>query len=77
MRRLGTLTATAVSVLVMGVALRAGDAVAQQKSLKEQLVGTWKLVSSTMCEATAAESTILVPVRKVFSSTRATATLHW
>ena len=45
MRRLAVLTATTVSVLVMGGALPAGDAVAQQKSLKEQLVGTWRLVS--------------------------------
>ena len=46
MRRLAVLTATTVSVLIMGGALPAGDAVAQQKSLKEQLVGTWRLVSS-------------------------------
>jgi hypothetical protein len=46
MRRLGVLTAIKVSLLVLGVALPAGDTVAQQKSLKEQLVGTWKLVSS-------------------------------
>ena len=46
MRRLAVLTATAVSLLILGVSLPAGDAVAQQKSLKEQLVGTWKLVSS-------------------------------
>ena len=46
MRRIDVLTATMVSLLVLGVALPAGDAVAQQKSLKEQLVGTWKLVSS-------------------------------
>ncbi len=45
MRLLGMLTATTVSLLILGVALSAGDAVAQQKSLKEQLVGTWKLVS--------------------------------
>jgi len=46
MRRLAVLAATTVSLLILGVALLAGDAVAQQKSLKEQLVGTWKLVSS-------------------------------
>ena len=46
MRRLGMLAATTVSLLILGVALPAGDAVAQQKSLKEQLVGTWKLVSA-------------------------------
>ena len=46
MRRLAVLPATTVSLLILGVALPAGDAVAQQKSLKEQLVGTWKLVSA-------------------------------
>ena len=46
MRRLAVLTATTVSLLILGVTVPAGDAVAQQKSLKEQLVGTWKLVSS-------------------------------
>ena len=35
-----------MSLLFLGVVLFAGDALAQQKSLKEQLVGTWKLVSS-------------------------------
>ena len=47
MRRLGMLTATTASVLILGGALPASDAVAQQKSLKEQLVGTWIYVSST------------------------------
>ena len=51
MRRLGMLTATTVSVLIMGGALPTGDAVAQQKSLKEQLVGTWIYVSSTSTRA--------------------------
>ena len=45
MRPLAVLTATTVSVLILGVALPVGNAVAQQKSVKEQLVGTWKLVS--------------------------------
>ena len=51
MRRLGMLTATTVSVLIMGGALPTADAVAQQKSLKEQLVGTWIYVSSTSTRA--------------------------
>jgi hypothetical protein len=46
MKRLSTLAVTAMLLLFLGVILFAGDAVAQQKSLKEQLVGTWKLVSS-------------------------------
>ena len=45
MKRLGMLTAATVSVLIMGSALPTGDVVAQQKSLKEQLLGTWTLVS--------------------------------
>ena len=51
MRRLGMLTATTVSVLIMGGALPTGDAVAQEKSLKEQLVGTWIYASSTSTQA--------------------------
>ena len=46
MRRLAVLAATTVSLLMLGLGLPAGAAVAQQKSLKEQLVGTWMLVSS-------------------------------
>lgn len=46
MRRLAVLTATTLSLLSLGVALLAGDALAQHKSLKEQVVGIWKLVSS-------------------------------
>ena len=47
MKRLGMLTVTTMSLLLLGVALPAGDAVGQQKTLKEQLVGTWTLVSAT------------------------------
>jgi hypothetical protein len=36
-----------LSALILGLALPAGDAVAQQKSLKDQLVGAWTLVSSS------------------------------
>jgi hypothetical protein len=45
MRRFAVLTATTVSLVILRVVLPVGDAVAQQKSLKEQLVGTWKIVS--------------------------------
>jgi hypothetical protein len=45
MKRLCVLTATIVSLLIMRGALPTGDAVAQQKSVKEQLLGTWTLVS--------------------------------
>lgn len=51
MRRLGMLTATTMSVLIMGGALPTGHAIAQQKSLKEQLVGTWIYASSTSTRA--------------------------
>ena len=47
MRRLGVLIATTVLLVILGVVLPPDDAVAQQKSLKEQLVGTWIYVSST------------------------------
>jgi hypothetical protein len=40
-----TLTLTSVVLLCLTVALPAGDAAAQQKSLKNQLVGAWTLVS--------------------------------
>lgn len=51
MKRLSTLTVTTMSLLFLGVILLAGDAVAQQKLLKEQLVGTWIYVSSTSTRA--------------------------
>ena len=46
MKRLSMLAVTTLSLLWLGVALLVGDAVAQQKSLNEQLIGTWKLVSA-------------------------------
>jgi hypothetical protein len=51
MRRLGVLIATTVSLVILGGVLPSGDALAQQKSLKEQLVGTWIYVSSTTTRA--------------------------
>ncbi len=39
------MTLTLVSLLVPGIALFAGDAVAQQNTLKDGLVGTWTVVS--------------------------------
>ena len=46
MNRRTTLAMTTTALLCLAVGLSAGDALAQQKSLKEQLVGTWTLVSS-------------------------------
>ena len=51
MRRLGVLIATTVLLVILGVVLPTADAIAQQKSLKEQLVGTWIYVSSTSTRA--------------------------
>jgi hypothetical protein len=41
-----TLGMTTTALLCLAVGLSASDSLAQQKSLKEQLVGTWTLVSS-------------------------------
>jgi Lipocalin-like domain len=46
MNRHATLTMTATALLCLAVGLSASASLAQQKSLKEQLVGTWMLVSS-------------------------------
>jgi hypothetical protein len=46
MNRRATLAMTTTGLLCLAVGLSASDALAQQKSLKEQLVGTWTLVSS-------------------------------
>jgi hypothetical protein len=46
MNRRTTLAMTTTALLCLGVGLSASDSLAQQKSFKEQLVGTWTLVSS-------------------------------
>ena len=46
MNRRATLAMATTGLLCLAVSLSASDAFAQQKSLKEQLVGTWTLVSS-------------------------------
>ena len=46
MNRRTPLAITTTAVLCLAVSLSASDSLAQQKSLKEQLVGTWTLVSS-------------------------------
>jgi hypothetical protein len=45
MSRLSTLALTTMAMLFLGVALPSGEAVGQEKTLKEQLVGTWTYVS--------------------------------
>src|ERR1700674_2674145 len=46
MNRRTTLAMTTTALLCLAVGLSVTDSLAQQKSLKEQLVGTWTLVSS-------------------------------
>ena len=46
MNRRTTLAMTTTALLCLAVGSSASDCLAQQKSLKEQLVGTWTLVSS-------------------------------
>ncbi len=46
MNRRTTLAMTTTALLCLTVSLSASNSLAQQKSLKEQLVGTWTLVSS-------------------------------
>src|SRR3984893_9744776 len=46
MNRRATLAMTTTALLCLAIGLSASDSLAQQKSLKEQLVGTWTLVSS-------------------------------
>jgi hypothetical protein len=45
MKRRTTLTMTTLAFLCLGIALPASDAVGQQKTLKELIVGTWLLDS--------------------------------
>ena len=47
MNRICTFTMTALALLGLGLAVPGGDAVAQQASLKQRLVGTWTFVSTT------------------------------
>ena len=46
MNRLLTLTITGISMLCLGLALATGNVRAQQAALKQQLIGTWVLVSN-------------------------------
>src|SRR5215470_1117104 len=51
MNRCNLVSLSAVAVTAMGLSLSSSNALAQQKSLKEQLVGVWTLVS---CDSTSA-----------------------
>ena len=45
MNRLGLLTVTSIPLLFLVISFPSGDAVGQEKPLKEQLVGSWTYVS--------------------------------
>ncbi len=45
MSQLRTLVLTTMTLLILGVAWPSGNALAQQKTLQEQLIGTWTYVS--------------------------------
>jgi hypothetical protein len=45
MQRLHTLTLSTLALLAVGISLPSRDAVAQQKPLKDQVVGTWSYVA--------------------------------
>ena len=45
MNRRNAISLTTLALMCLGVAVSAGDAGAQQKSLKQQLTGTWIIVS--------------------------------
>jgi len=46
MNKLSTLSLSTMALVFLGVTLTSVDAVGQEKTLKEQLVGTWTLVSA-------------------------------
>jgi Lipocalin-like domain len=58
--RLGTLTVTTMSALLLAVVLPGGDAIGQQKSLKEQLVGAWSLASYEATNPDGSKATLFV-----------------
>ena len=60
-------TAIAVTTVALsGAALSAGAAVAQQRSLKEQLVGIWTALSAETTGPNGAKQQFYTPPRKVF-----------
>jgi hypothetical protein len=64
MNSLRTLTLTTMSVLCLGFTLKAGDAFAQEKALKDQLVGTWMLVSNDSVAANGTRRQLFGPAPK-------------
>ena len=66
MNRRTTLALSTTALLCLGIALP-GAALAQQKSLREQLTGTWTIVSNDNVARTAPSGSFLVPIRKASS----------
>src|ERR1700722_9821681 len=56
MNRRATLAMTVTALLCLAVGLSTSDSLAQQRSLKEQLVGTWTLISSHQVRLDGSES---------------------
>ena len=55
------------AVTVFGLALLSANAVAQQKTLKEQLVGTWLMVSNTTTRADGTKTDTFGPTPKAIA----------
>ena len=68
MKRQSILIISAAAVLAL--VLLPGHAVSQQKVLKEQLVGTWTLVSVDMVLPDGTKRQLLGPIQKASLSTR-------
>lgn len=68
---------TSVVITVLGLAVLAGNACGQQKSLTEQLLGAWDLVSIDSIRADGSRLTALATIRTASHSltTRATTSL--
>jgi hypothetical protein len=64
MNRRSILTISTVTVTALGLVFLPGGAVAQQKSLKDQLVGTWMLVSSDTVQSNGTRSPTFGPSPK-------------
>jgi len=73
MNRRTTLALSTTALLCLGVALPSSSAVAQQKSLKDQLLGTWTLVSVTEVSRTAERKLPSGPLSRAQSASMATA----
>jgi hypothetical protein len=76
MNRLGTLTLSTLSLLFLGVALPSGEAIGQEKTLKEQIVGTWTYVSVDTVRPDGSRVPMYVPIHMVSRSLMAMAAIY-